>query len=557
MAIRFITAWNGYRADQIVDGLGATEEARLISLKFAVSDLDGPDNNPTQVMASKTLTGGIKLSSPVVMPLVQAMTTAFFKPWKIASFGDSRSNTGSTGPDVSGSQLISNVRAPGWAVAHMGDAELTRNYGITGDNASGWAAVARTGGKTFADLNASDVDAVIVQYGINDAQALTAAPTIFGYLQALCAEIMKSGKVVLFESINPVNSPVASYASVQAIVDAVNDSMSAWLGNFPESAIYIDTATALKLPNGFANPAYYQADNLHFVQTGAYLSGKLIASAARSLLAKRPGAFPAVDSKSPNLLNLMSPSTFSIVETGTASAITVTNGQDASGYYSDFTWTPATLTSGECRVQVELAANFLTSATPYYALTGQEILQASARVICDNGSGNAPSAYSVAMRQRFYTATVFRDWGTIPPGAPTALTPDFSEKLDVRMTTPPVQNTAASVSAAPALGSGYQMQIFVSSQVVGVPVRVRVYNPQLKVVGYNKTPVSVTPPASASAFTNSTTMNQQIVISGGTVSAIAQNGVSTGLTSGVFVLAPGDTLTPTYTVAPTMLVKHF
>lgn len=61
MAIRFITAWNGYRADQIVDGLGGAEEARLISLKFAVADLDGPDNTPTPVTATKTLTGGVKL----------------------------------------------------------------------------------------------------------------------------------------------------------------------------------------------------------------------------------------------------------------------------------------------------------------------------------------------------------------------------------------------------------------------------------------------------------------------------------------------------------------
>ena len=502
------------------------------------------------------VTGGIKLSTPLAFPLIQSANTATFKPWKIASFGDSRANTGSTGPDVSGSQLISNIRAPGWLAAHMGDAEFVRNYGVSGDNASGWAVAARTGGKTYADFNSSDVDAVHIQYGVNDAMALTPAATIFGYLSALCTEAMKGGKVVLFESINPVNTPVASYAAVQVIIDATNALMQTWIAQFPDAAIYIDTATQLKL-NGYANPAYYQTDSLHFSQPGAYFAGKILATAARSLLAKRVGAFPAVDSKSPNLLNLVSPSTFSIVETGTASAVTVTNGQDASGYYSDFTWTPATLTSGECRVQVELAANFLTSSVPYYALTGQELLQASARIVCDNGSGSAPSAYAVSMRQRFYTATVFRDWGTIPPGAPTAQTPDIYEKLDVRFTTPQVQNTAASVSATPALGSGYQMQVFVSSQVTGIPIRVRVYNPQLKVVGYNKTPVSVTPPASAAAFTNRTTMNQQIVISSGTVSAIAQNGVSTGLTSGVFVLAPGDTLTPTYTVAPTMLVKHF
>lgn len=34
-------------------------------------------------------------------------------------------------------------------------------------------------------------------------------------------------------------------------------------------------------------------------------------------------------------------------------------------------------------------------------------------------------------------------------------------------------------SASPADGAGYQMQVFVSSQVVGIPIRCRVYNPQI------------------------------------------------------------------------------
>lgn len=46
MTIRFVTAWSGYRADQLVSGLGSPEESRLIGLGFAVADLDGPDNSP-------------------------------------------------------------------------------------------------------------------------------------------------------------------------------------------------------------------------------------------------------------------------------------------------------------------------------------------------------------------------------------------------------------------------------------------------------------------------------------------------------------------------------
>ena len=43
MTIRIIQQWNGYSPDQIVSGLGSTEEARLIGLGFASADLDGPD----------------------------------------------------------------------------------------------------------------------------------------------------------------------------------------------------------------------------------------------------------------------------------------------------------------------------------------------------------------------------------------------------------------------------------------------------------------------------------------------------------------------------------
>lgn len=58
MTIRFVTAWNGYHADQIVSGLGSTEESRLIGLGYAVADLDGPGNTPLPVFATKDLTGG-------------------------------------------------------------------------------------------------------------------------------------------------------------------------------------------------------------------------------------------------------------------------------------------------------------------------------------------------------------------------------------------------------------------------------------------------------------------------------------------------------------------
>ena len=60
-------------------------------------------------------------------------------------------------------------------------------------------------------------------------------------------------------------------------------------------------------------------------------------------------------------------------------------------------------------------------------------------------------------------------------------------------------------------------------------------------------------PASGVAFTNTLGFAVEVIISGGTVTQIAKNGVNTGLTSGTFIVGPGETLTPTYSVAPTAL----
>ena len=57
--------------------------------------------------------------------------------------------------------------------------------------------------------------------------------------------------------------------------------------------------------------------------------------------------------------------------------------------------------------------------------------------------------------------------------------------------------------------------------------------------------------ASGSAYTNYLKTNCMVYVTGGTVSAIAINGLSTGLTAGVFPMKVGHTITLTYTAAPT------
>lgn len=478
-----------------------------------------------------------------------------FKPWKIATFGDSRANTNSTTPPVEAHNGIQAIRTPMWIAGHMMDAEITRNYGVSGDSATGWNSGSRSGGKTYLDLATSDVDAVWIQYGINDCIAGAAAATISDALKALCVEIMKQGRYVLFEAINPVGSAAANYVVAQSRADAVNATMQEWLNYFPNQAVFVNTAPSLKVSSGYANPAYYNADTLHFIIPGAYLSGQMVAAAARTLLPRRPGAFPGPDLLASNLLNLVAPSVYIAAEAGTATTST-SFGIDADGPYCEFNMTPTALSGGLCRVRCETNVNFQTSAPPYVALLGNEILQGSARFVMDDGGNGAPAAYSVAARQRFYTASLFKDMGAIPAAS---IDPNFTEKLDVRLTTPKLYAGTASVVANPSQGGGYSLQAYVELAQTGSLVRLRMYNPQLRRVGYSQavlTAAAFAIPASTVAYTNASQGNQQITVGGGTVTVIAVNGVTTGLTSGSFVLNPADTITLTYSAAPTWGVKQ-
>ena len=71
-------------------------------------------------------------------------------------------------------------------------------------------------------------------------------------------------------------------------------------------------------------------------------------------------------------------------------------------------------------------------------------------------------------------------------------------------------------------------------------------------IGYNPVGALTAPamPTSGTAYTNAFGVIARVFVTGGTVSAIAINGTDTGLTSGQITLAPGETITLTYSAAP-------
>jgi len=73
------------------------------------------------------------------------------------------------------------------------------------------------------------------------------------------------------------------------------------------------------------------------------------------------------------------------------------------------------------------------------------------------------------------------------------------------------------------------------------------------VAGYNPVTATATPavPASGVARYNNYPVNVRVFVTGGTVTDIAISGISTGMTSGSFELYPGESMTITYSSAPT------
>jgi hypothetical protein len=483
-------------------------------------------------------------------------------PYDWGFFGDSRVNGFSgSGVDVIGTgTLLTQYRMPTYFIAHRKDSRYAQSYSLSGGAAVNWADPARAGGRTVTALNASKLAGVAVQYGVNDAFALTPAATTALALQRLCMEILKGGKPCLFISIDPVTTAFPNFAAVQALIDQTNDLMRAWIDTGPGRIKYSDTATVMKDGGSYGNPAYYQTDGLHHSRLGSYTSGKKAAEDSFELLPFRPYAFAGSDPTAPNLLSqapgFPGVNQFSAVGVGTGT-ITQNSGRDERGTYYEWLVNITALAGGYALANLQVSANFQTSAPPAYSISNGEIYEGTAELVIDNGSGGPSPTHNEELRQRFYTASVFNDWCGAVNGPPNANGIDsvMLEPLDVRGVTPPLVLTANSAVANMSSSAGYQLQVLVETPIIGT-IRVRMYNPQLRRVGYSTTPLAVTPPATTVPYTNNSAGMQQVAISGGTVTAIAINGVATGLIAGLFTLGRLDTLTLTYSAAPLMVVRQ-
>lgn len=450
---------------------------------------------PLVTAQTNPVTGGIRnieaSGQPYFGPVRQS-----YAPYKLATFGDSRANVNSAAPDVSGhASSLAITKGPTWTAAYRKDTELTHNFGVSGDAASGWSASARTGGKTVVAFVACGADLVHIQYGVNDIIAgdgtAPTAATITGYLKAVVLEAIKTGMSVVFESILPCTSAgwtsagSGTAAQKQAIADAVNASMQAFIASVP-NAVYADTAALLKdTATGYASTVYY-IDQIHLNNVGGMLSGKTCSAASYSILPKKQAIYyPSGLQSGANFVDSFAPPITTILSgvAGTFNLNSQTIGYDGNGPYVEFVIQALTLSSGEATFWAAIGGDVgAFGGSSKYAIAANDVLQGQAHLVIDDGAGGKPAGLrNFVFRHRCYYQAgggVYADFGSY--AIPSTMA-DMLEPVDILTTTPRVTTTVASSGIEPTTHvKGYGLHLYVSVSQTTSPVRIRVYAPMLR-----------------------------------------------------------------------------
>lgn len=489
------------------------------------------------------------------------------RPYRGTAFGDSRASfAGSTTQlALTGSATyLNSSRSAVWVAANLGDAELSANFGVSGDTAVLWGSSSRSNSKTINNLIAGNlfrggpVDFCYVQYGINDYIAGTSGAVVAAAIQALCTALMGAGIKVILEATNPADATNYSTgpAAKLAATIAGNALLATWAAGYPRQVVFVDTFASLVDGTGYASATYF-ADGLHFNQLGAMLSGSACAAAARSLLPKKWGlTYTNGSLLRPNLIDWGStPTMFTATDIGSVSFTTPTWSIDAATGmpYAETTATCVSLTGGRATGHLEISATPVTGGTPRFPLSVGDELQGSAYMVIDDGAGGVPPIQTAMLRQRAYFDSKYCDFGALIGAAGAS----YAGPVAARLTTPTIVTATASGAIVNTASGGYQLQPHIEFNTVGQVARIRCYAPSLRVVSQAQ-PTQPTISASPATYTNTTGAPIMVYVAGGTVSAItiARQGsaLTTGFTSGAFRLAQNDSIVVTYTVAPTLTV---
>lgn len=502
MTIKLLAPYGKYRCNDIVT-LDATTEAALIAAGQATATLTGGttwvDINADDAPSALTDAEEAWVRSSVSGGLRRTALT----PYRMATYGDSRGNlsvgdvaTSSAGPlaERSATQLM----------LLRGDMRLVFNGGISGDTAANYNSASRTSStQDLAACIAATPDIVLMQYGINDCIAGTAAATITANLQAAASEFMAAGIFVLFEGIYPCAVGPATYingyassggyssTSTQAEADAellitqtVNNSMQAWLATFPGRAVFVPNTSATAGANGFAKTDQTYYDGTHLSAIGARAVARLDTAAIEQyfpLLDGVPvggsyrnavnGGWLTVSSGRASGVNAI------VNELGTCTATyQVTTDADGEAV-QEVVLTPTALGSGAWRANIQIAPLTAIGAGSSIAWAAADVLQGFLDMTIDDGAGGAPSCFNVQVRPRIYyndATNEYVEMGSIQQQGSTDH-PRYSQAERLRFLSPR-RAVKAAMSSSTMLNTGSTvtaLHVIVCGNVLTTPTRLR------------------------------------------------------------------------------------
>jgi len=461
-----------------------------------------PSRGPYKVYADvDPVTGRIRNLDASGTPIL-ALQTAAMTPYRVATFGDSRSNVGGTHLTTTTTGGINGEKVVGQLMLRRGDIQICFNGGISGGLASDWNGAARiSSSQSVTHLVASNPDFAYVQFGINDYIAGVSAATVVGYLQLAIDKIIGAGIPVVFESCNPCAAAAASYingyastggfgasaASKLAEMQAGNAAMQSWLAQFPSNmAIYVDSSSVTTADDGYAKTDMTYADGTHLSRIGSKGVAALADAAITPWFPMKQGQ--AIKLAYPNGINrsFLSPSSgrannFNTIlnESGTATATYAINVDSSGDLVQDFIVTSTVLASGAFTSRFEIFPDW-AGAGGFWTAAAGDVMQASFDYTIDNGAGGAQSiVYEVYGRQRIYYDDATNEYATTGSVAATASTDHPSMGVESgRILLPKLAVKAGKGSANMLTGAGKtSLQIYLVGNALGT-FRLRVKNLQ-------------------------------------------------------------------------------
>lgn len=297
MTIRFVRYWNGYSPDAIVHNLGSTEEARLVSLGYATTDLDG-ENDGVLVDAKLRIS---PFSSVAIQDPDGAGTYPIGKNngLRTVLFGHSYTD----GEASTGHAILSAFKASGsviWANALMGwPLHILAEAGIGGQSTTDVFPRYNTDVDPykpdiiFVELGHNDLKGYIYPGGGSDTGGLrTQLPHVIAQFDAWIKTVPSHVTVVLLGE-NPPGLNPAGTGSVDKYLSARFRQLNAWFRSAVtryRNVIYIpaDEASINPLSTDGVNTVGDFYDYVHPGCIGAYRRGKLIASYLSTILPKVP-----------------------------------------------------------------------------------------------------------------------------------------------------------------------------------------------------------------------------------------------------------------------------